>query len=195
MLTMLETFHFVYNAVMKGNPNSIEKIYSSFAIESAQCEDKAAVKDLVNKKLVEPLEKLLPQKEEFTKNFVQLQYSKKDAPSNVKTKYVLNKLNCYYEQGELFSEDGSVEHIIAEAEGEESLNIGNLILLEVKLNQDADTMSYSDKVTVYKKSKYKWVKEFVDNNSTWTQECIENRALQMAHFYYDNIVKAEVAKM
>lgn len=195
MLTMLETFHFVYNAVMKGNPNSIEKIYSSFAIESAQCEDKAAVKDLVNKKMVEPLEKLLPQKEEFTKNFVQLQYSKKDAPSNVKTKYVLNKLNCYYEQGELFSEDGSVEHIIAEAEGEESLNIGNLILLEVKLNQDADTMSYSDKVTVYKKSKYKWVKEFVDNNSTWTQECIENRALQMAHFYYDNIVKTEVAKM
>lgn len=149
----------------------------------------------MNKKLVEPLEKLLPQKEEFAKNFVQLRYSKKDAPSNVKTKYVLNKLNCYYEQEELFSEDGSIEHIIAEKEGEESLNIGNLILLEVKLNQEAETMSYLDKITVYKKSKYKWVKEFVDNNSAWMQGNIENRALQMAHFYYDNIVKTEIAKI
>ena len=68
-------------------------------------------------------------------------------------------------------------------------------MLEVKLNQEAEIMSYRDKITVYKKSKYKWVKEFVDDNSTWTKGGIENRALQMAHFYYDNIMKTEVAKI
>lgn len=192
VLSLLVTFHFVYNSLMRGNPNQIEKIYSVFAVESLKCKNKEEVKCLINNKLIEQLVKLLPKREEFIANFIELEYSKKDGPCNIKTKYVLNKINAYFEKSELFSDDSTIEHIIAEADGKESLNIGNLILLEGTLNQEADKMLYSDKVAVYKKSKYLWVKQFVSENPDWKISAIEKRAKKLAEFYYDNIMMSEI---
>ena len=192
VLTMLETFHFVYNSIMKGNPNSVEKIYSVFAVEATKCTNKLMVKELINTKLVAPLKKLLPKKEDFIKNFIELRYSKKDSPYNIKTKYALNRLNRYYEQEELFSEDGTIEHIISESEGDESLNIGNLIVLERKLNEEAEAMKFIEKVSIYKKSKYQWMTTFLLKNQNWSESMIANRALSMAKCYYDNIVVKDI---
>lgn len=63
--------------------------------------------------------------------------------TNVKTKYAINKLNSFYSETEVFSDDGSIEHIISEREGGNALNIGNLILLEGKLNDEAGHKDYS----------------------------------------------------
>ena len=192
ILALLESFHFVYNSIMRGNPNSVEKVYSAFAIETVKCTDKTMVKELVKNKLVVPLQKLLPKQEEFIDNFVELKYSKRDLPTNIKTKYVLNRINCYYEDKELFSEDGTIEHIISEVEGEECLNIGNLILLENELNEEADSMKYCDKIAIYERSQYKWVKDFISKNPNWISAMILDRAKGMAKFYYDNILKKDM---
>lgn len=192
ILTLLESFHFAYNSIMRGNPNSVEKVYSAFAIETVKCTDKIKVKELVKNKLVVPLQKLLPRKEEFIDNFVELKYSKRDLPTNIKAKYVLNRINCYYENKELFSEDGTIEHIISEVEGDECLNIGNLILLENELNKEADSMKYCDKIATYKRSKYKWVKDFISKNPNWISTMILDRAKEMAECYYDNILKKDM---
>lgn len=192
ILTLLESFHFAYNSIMRGNPNSVEKVYSAFAIETVKCTDKIKVKELVKNKLVVPLQKLLPKKEEFIDNFVELKYSKRDLPTNIKAKYVLNRINCYYENKELFSEDGTIEHIISEVEGDECLNIGNLILLENELNKEADSMKYCDKIATYKRSKYKWVKDFISKNPNWISTMILDRAKEMAECYYDNILKKDM---
>lgn len=192
ILTLLESFHFAYNSIMRGNPNSVEKVYSAFAIETVKCTDKIKVKELVKNKLVVPLQKLLPKKEEFIDNFVELRYSKRDLPTNIKAKYVLNRINCYYENKELFSEDGTIEHIISEVEGDECLNIGNLILLENELNKEADSMKYCDKIATYKRSKYKWVKDFISKNPNWISTMILDRAKEMAECYYDNILKKDM---
>lgn len=192
ILTLLESFHFAYNSIMRGNPNSVEKVYSAFAIETVKCTDKIKVKELVENKLVVPLQKLLPKKEEFIDNFVELRYSKRDLPTNIKAKYVLNRINCYYENKELFSEDGTIEHIISEVEGDECLNIGNLILLENELNKEADSMKYCDKIATYKRSKYKWVKDFISKNPNWISTMILDRAKEMAECYYDNILKKDM---
>ena len=189
ILALLESFHFVYNSIMKGNPNNVEKVYSAFAIESVKCTNKKMVRELVRNKLIVPLQKLLPKKEEFIDNFVELKYSKKDLPTNIKTKYAINRISSYYEDRELFSEDGTIEHIIPEAEGEECLNIGNLILLEDKLNKEADSMQYRDKIDIYECSRYKWVKEFISKNPKWRSAMIADRARKMAELYYDNIIK------
>lgn len=192
ILNLLESFHFAYNSIMRGNPNSVEKVYSAFAIETVKCTDKTMVKELVKNKLVVPLQRSLPKKEEFIDNFVELKYSKRDLPTNIKAKYVLNKINCYYEDRELFSEDGTIEHIISEAEGDECLNIGNLILLENELNEEADSMKYCDKVAIYERSRYKWVKDFISKNPDWISTMIRDRAKGMAECYYDNILKRDM---
>lgn len=195
ILSLLEVFHFVYNSLMKGNPNKIEKIYSTFAIESIECENKSAVRNLINSKLIEPLIDLLPEKDDFTKRFVELEYSKHDCPCNIKTKYALNKINAYFEECELFSDDGTIEHIISEAEGEESLNVGNLIILEGLLNKEADNMEYSDKLMIYSKSKYVWVNKFLNKNLEWQKSLISERAEEMAILFYDDIVLKEIKKI
>lgn len=188
ILNLLESFHFAYNSLMKGKPNSVEKIYSNFAIEVMNCSDKSEIRNLFEEKLIRPLKKLLPKKEEFIEKFIELKYSKRDLPTNVKTKYALNRLNCYYEENELFSECGTVEHIISEIEGDNCLNIGNLIVLEQQLNEEADSMSYSEKTAVYEKSQLKWMKLFVSQNSEWSKAMILDRAKDMAECYYNNIL-------
>lgn len=189
ILSLLESFHFAYNSIMRGNPNSVEKVYATFAIETVKCTNKTMVRELVYNKLVVPLQKLLPKREEFIDNFIELKYSKKDLPTNIKAKYVINKINCYYENSELFSENGTIEHIISETDGEESLNIGNLILLESDLNEEANSMKYIDKIAIYERSRYNWVKDFISNNSDWIDTMILDRAKRMAECYYDNILK------
>lgn len=187
-ITFLENFHFAYNTIVSGRSNRFEPIYSSFSIALRKCTTKATANEIVKQKLIDPLNELFPSFEEFTIKFLKLTYSKKENPSNVKVKYILNKLNSYYAKQELFTDDGSVEHIIPESEGQVTLNIGNLILLEVLLNREADQKDYQDKMNIYNKSKYSWVAEFIDQHKTWTESMINERALDMAKEYYTKIL-------
>ena len=72
---------------------------------------------------------------------------------NVKTKYTVYKLNAYFSENELFDDEGSVEHILPENQNEkETLNIGNLIILEGSINEECDTCDYEVKRKKYMES-------------------------------------------
>ena len=134
-----------------------------------------------------------PPYDEFKKEFVKLKYSGRvDIPDNLKVKYIINKLACYESttNAELFFDDGSIEHIYPEGGGTGNvLNIGNLILLEQPLNGEAGDKQYSDKIVVYRKSKYDCVKKFIESHSEWDPNRISNRAEELAHEYYYEVLK------
>ena len=48
---------------------------------------------------------MFPSYDEFRTKFIKLTFSKKDHPSNIKAKYALNKLHCFYSGNEIFTED------------------------------------------------------------------------------------------
>ena len=112
----------------------------------------------------------------------------------MKTKYAIQKLGCYFDDGEIFKDDSSIEHILPETAGECALNIGNLILLETKINNEAGNNIYTDKVQFYKQSHYSWINKFVDKNKEWDSKMIEERAERLAAFYYYAILKRELPK-
>ena len=87
----LENFHFAYNAVLSSRLNRLEKIYSTFAIELRKTTQKNDAQNIIQKKLIIPLDALFPKFDEFYKKFIELSYSKSEKPSNVKTKYAVNK--------------------------------------------------------------------------------------------------------
>ena len=116
-----------------------------------------------------------------------LTYSKKENASNIKAKYALYKINSLYENEETFSDNCSIEHILSEGSVEFSTNIGNLIVLETKLNGEADALMYLDKKNVYKKSKLNWVSKFIENYSEWNESMINNRAKEMAKILYNSL--------
>lgn len=184
----LENFHFAYNAVLSGRANRLEKIYSSFAIALRKCQNKNDASTVIQTKLFKPLDELFPTQQEFSQKFIDLTFSKADNPANVKTKYAINKLYCYFSEKEIFPDDGSVEHILAEQSGDFSLNIGNLILLETALNEEADNEPYCNKVEIYRKSLYPWVGAFIDEHGEWDQSMILERAKKLSDIYYEKIL-------
>lgn len=112
------------------------------------------------------------------------------------TKYVVNKIASYYEGKDIFEDDGSIEHILPESNdinNNNNNNIGNLILLEQVLNGEADCLEYIDKITVYKKSSYKWIKEFVSSNTEWSDDKIQERSKKLSEFYYTKILAKEIS--
>ena len=79
-----------------------------------------------------------------------------------------------------------------EMAGQTLLNIGNLILLEINLNNAASHLPYNEKRdNYYLKSNYDWVKNFVSNHLEWTEDDIVERADKMANIYYHEILRKE----
>jgi len=191
-IQFLENFHFAYNSIISGAANRFETIYAKFAIGIRKCNNKSEVNTLIDTMLITPLNKLFPEFEQFSNGFIQLTFTKKDNPSNVKTKYAIQKLNSFYEKEEIFSDLGSIEHIISESTGDDSFNIGNLILLELRLNNAADNLAYVNKKSIYLKSSYNWIKEFTNTNDDWTIDKIENRAKDLSKVYYTRILGKQI---
>lgn len=187
----LENFHFSFNAVGAQPTNKLEPIYSTFAIKLRACNEKVAARTIISE-LISELDSIYIPYKDFEEKFVLLTYTKKDNTSNMKTKYAINKIASYYENKEVFEDDGSVEHILSESADEVNINIGNLILLEQPLNEEADDSDYCDKVDVYKKSRYKWIQSFIEDNAEWNNEKALARSKALATFYYTKILGKEL---
>lgn len=190
----IENFHFAFTAVCSMRTNNLETIYSRFAIALRKCANKSETSRVVDEKLIGMLNKLYPNYDVFAAKFKELLFTKKDEPTNVKCKYAVYKLNCYFSNKEVFEDDGSIEHILSETSGEHALNIGNLILLEGKINGEAGQRSYAEKISYYQKSQYVWIEKFIEKNKDWDENMIEGRAEDLSAVYYKEILKRELPK-
>ena len=190
LIQYLEGFHFVYNAMLARRPNVLDSRYATFSRQLRSCKTKDECNKCIDD-LVRKLDELYPTFTDFQKSFVSLSYSKQDSPDNIKVKYIINKMECYFsaDRHEIFDDKGSIEHILPESYGNEALNIGNLILLEYTLNNEAGTLDYHNKKNIYSKSQYTWISDFVKHYVNWTAAEIDKRAEEMADVYYHQILK------
>ena len=189
IVSYIENFHFVYTALLSGKTNRLESIYSKFSIELRKCNNAHEAETVINNLLILPMERLYPTYEDFRKGFTALKFSKQNSVANIKCRYALRKINCYYMQTDIYDDNESVEHILAESTSEESRSIGNLILLEIDLNIEADNKDYSEKIGIYNKSRYNWIKKFVQSHKEWNVDMFEQRANSLAELYYKKILK------
>ena len=186
----LENFIFAYTNISKKQANIYETNFSKLAIKLRKTESKSGTNTILNELLYDTFNSKLPKYEEFEEGFVRLAYSgRKNLPTNVLAKYVLKKLNQYFEKRDFFSDDTSVEHIVNEkSEDNDTCLIGNLICLETRLNNDASDLKYIEKREVYNKSKYEQVKTFISEYSDFDIEAAKVRSKKMAREYYDFII-------
>lgn len=187
VVVYLENFHFAYNAILALRPNSIDPIYTKFAVSLRKCTTATDVNNVIQNNLIKQLDALYPQYSDFESKFIELAYSKTDLPSNMKAKYVIYKLFCYYDEKDVPDDSGTIEHIIPDND-DMSQNIGNLILLEQGINNDSGDKTFFDKVQNYKRSSYKWVKDFINIHSSWDSSDIPARAKELAKTYYTKVM-------
>lgn len=191
ILIYLHQFHFAYNALCTKRANALESKYSKFAQQINRADNKQETHKILYE-LRKELDIIFPNYDEFEKAFVKLEYSKSSNDYNMLSKYVLNNIEKYYSKEDTSKNNGTVEHILPEDKSKKySLNIGNLILLEDYLNEKAKNNDLCEKIQVYSKSAYGYVKDFESkykNINEFNEDLIEERAKKMASDFYYNIM-------
>ena len=185
----IENFIFAYTGVLKNQANIYESRFSKLAIKLRESKNKSDTNNILKEYLYQEFEDRYPQKEEFLSGFVRLRFSKQETPTNTITKYVLNKISSKLNNSEVYSIDSSIEHIINEdISNDNTLFIGNLICLEIDLNNEASDLAYEEKLEVYKKSKYDQVLIFCNKYPNFNENNIEERSKILGEYYYDYIL-------
>lgn len=193
IIMYIENFHFAFNVIVSDRGNKLDSIYSKFARDLHKSQTKSESQVLIDG-LIKKMDELFPSFSQFKDAFVNMYYFKESLPSNLKTKYALYKLNAYYAGEELFPSNLSVEHINPESKSLSSCKIGNLILLETNLNNEADDNDYEFKKGIYEKSHLKWTLKFVAEHPNWSSRDYEGRANQLALEYYTKIFGKQVKR-
>jgi hypothetical protein len=109
-------------------------------------------------------------------------------------KYILAKIEYYKFQNEINSDSDiyTIEHILPESADEtwgdfsdEEINrsvyrLGNLTLLEKKLNREAGNQSYETKKLIYKESNCELTSDIERHYDNWNEEKLATRQRELA---------------
>jgi hypothetical protein len=195
-LRAVECFHFMFTAITgTSSSGGITKMYAAHArgVAAATNSNDAA---LEIDALISKLRDRVPKLEEFQANFVDLAYSTVRSQRKALVRYVLEAHYSHHVSGAApnFSRM-TIEHVSPESPAQATLhsdqvaNIGNLILVDERLNDDLGNSPFSTKKAVLKKQKYVWVDPLVRSKSKWGADEISKRAEDMAKVAYNSIWK------
>lgn len=201
IVNFLEDFHFVYNGILTERTNTLVNKYSKTAKKIYDAKHASEVNNIFNELKTYLIELLPRDNVEVVAKFREIRYSSKsentkssETNQNIFGKYVIYKLE------ELLSEENqtkfdrnsaTIEHIISESEYENNrlvLNIGNLIILENKLNNECKNLPLKEKRKIYQESKYLTTKKFLEKYGQEEETFIEKRAREIGEYIYRIII-------
>lgn len=172
---------FRYNVICGKNPNDIEKVFNDIAI-------KISNNNTYDKNL---LSKIYVNDNEFTVSFINKVFPE-NARNNKIIKYILGKYERFkggLRDVSIVSELDTIEHIYPQHPNEEwnddnldSLiyRLGNMCLLEKKLNNNIGNKRYAEKVEVLNQSTFITTHSISSEYQEWVQQSIVDRQKQMA---------------
>ena len=174
---------FRYNIIGGLNPNAQEDVYNTVAL-----------KILSNKRFeVADFQTIYVSDLNFENDFSTKEF--KNTTRNHKiVKYILSKIEVYQHRNEIDPESDlfTIEHILPENADDtwgnftfEEINrsvyrIGNLTLLEKKLNREADQKAYVEKIVLFAQSNSELTKTLPDNFNTWNEDKLAARQRELA---------------
>lgn len=201
-LSMLEKFHFSYNAVTKSPGNRITKIYPRMTQRILASRNKSDINSVL-KDLHSELMVLQPSEANFIENFENITYfnekniSENNRRLNDIARYSLEKIYS----SERFSSFGqslkslTIEHLVPQSLGGRRKNnrnryigtLGNLIFLTERDNGNIGNSSIEEKKSYFEENSLS-VPDFVFNDD-FTPESIGQRNIDYAKSSYENIWK------
>jgi len=201
-LEFLANFHFAYFGLdFNLRANRLSTPFKDLTEDISNAPDKMKINEVINdfeKKLV----KLIPDREDFTHHFCELEYKKdgdKSSKNQFAANYAIKAIEHYLDGWRIEHFDPTIEHIIDEDSSPKSLSIGNLTLLEDALNQNLNSIknsnknkliNYEDKKIQYRRSDYVMTKKLVRTYdiSSFTEDDINSRSKSLAELFYDKIL-------
>ncbi|MFN0082239.1 MAG: DUF262 domain-containing protein [Ferruginibacter sp.] len=174
---------FRYNIIGGLNPNAQEDIYNNVAIKIASTKNLPST----------DFKSIYVSDFNFENDFSTKEF--KNTSRNHKiVKYILAKMELYQYNNEIDPESDlyTIEHILPENADEtwgaftfDEINrsvyrIGNLALLEKKLNREAGQLPYDKKINFFAKSNSELTKSIPDSFNTWSEDKLAARQRELA---------------
>lgn len=174
---------FRYNIIGGLNPNAQEDVYNTVALKISS-----------NKRFeVADFQTIYVSDLNFENDFSTKEF--KNTTRNHKiVKYILSKIEVYQHKNEIDPESDlfTIEHILPENADDtwgnftfEEINrsvyrMGNLTLLERKLNREAGQKGYVEKIVLFAQSNSELTKTLPDNFNTWNEDKLAARQRELA---------------
>ena len=192
-LLLMENFHFIFTHIVSPRASGLDNKYSKFAIRLRNEKNKSKVIKDLKKELLDKM----PKKEEYIEKFKELSYIKnKDT-----IKFILLRLEKIEDKSLTLDFDlHSIEHLDPKSGNISNVdNIGNLFLLEEKINEIKDNLkpfdfykTKTEKIKIIefleRETKYKTTKKELKKiikNGNWTENSINKRTDLLAKQTYD----------
>lgn len=154
VLVFIQHFFICYNLLGRLTSNKLTDTVQSYAKRLAESYSKEVLQ-----KFVEGLIRRMPTLDEFTKSFQSIGWSKinefhHDTSQKRRVQIALETLEAV-ETGSWNIAPYTIEHLNPDSADPKNANIGNLMLLEQKANENAGSLPFSQKVDSYQDSRYK----------------------------------------
>lgn len=174
---------FRYNIIGGLNPNAQEEVYNDAALKIAADKNFSAA----------DFQKIYVSDQSFENDFATKEF--KSTTRNHKiVKYMLSKIEMYLYKKEIDPESDlfTIEHILPENADDtwgeftfEEINrsiyrIGNLTLLEKKLNREAGQKSYEEKLKLYQQSNSELTQTISEHYHSWNEDKVAARQRGLA---------------
>ena len=219
-LLLLENFLFQYFAIGNNPGNSVERLFSNISnelYETTKKEPKHIVKEQdrcfqINTKRIIDIYSEYVNKDAFYESFLGLKYSSRGKPYKI-NRYILEKYEYFLwvikgkvsNELEINFNNVNQEHLLpqnpqlwgfSKEDVSEYVNsIGNLFLIDIKLNRKMQNDVLIEKMKFLKKSKFEsvnlLVKKFENEKFEWGKKEIDERANSIADAAWNHIWKID----
>lgn len=194
MLRAIENFHFIFTAI--ASQRSSGGISFMYALHGRQLlgatNIQAKIAGLTELRV--KLQSKLPSFQEFDASFRQLAYSEDFTKQKKLVQYVLAKVCEYLSDGVVVDyEQMTIEHLASQRPRSgvaivdtDVASIGNLVLVNAKLNEKLANKTFREKKAILMKSHVP-LDDVVKNASDWTAKQIDERAHHLSELAYKKI--------
>ncbi len=211
---IIEKFTFVYSIISNLPSNKVEKLYSKSAVEIEHActniendEKRKKEIDRIFANIETSLKSELPTNNTvFLDNFQKLEYKNSEKYRKL-IKYILSSINYYLsktKENKIDFNNVNIEHILPQKPDKTwhlaikdikkfVNNIGNLTLLDRKLNGSIQNKNINFKILELQKSELPITKDIVEllktNNMQWNQSEIEQRSKSLSELALNHVWK------
>jgi len=195
ILSAIENFHFAFTAIASqrssGGISFMYALAGRDLYNAKNADEKATCLQEFQKNKLAPKR---PQYAEFEPGFLELRYSTKMTKQKSLVKYVMTKIYQANSQGlPINPEQATIEHLSPEKPAksvglsdENIASVGNLILVDQKLNVLLANKDFAEKVKILKGAKV-WVDPIILKAKTWGAPEIEKRTKLLAKEAYEKV--------
>jgi uncharacterized protein with ParB-like and HNH nuclease domain len=193
-LRAIEKFHFVFTAVTSSRSSGgISAMYSAFAHKLFEAQSSQLAADEISY-LVDKLRSRRPSLDEFRVAFKEIYYTNSNSKQKNLVRYILRGISEYLEyKYPVDFDELTIEHVHPQSKvgvdgwNEENVGrLGNLILLDQKMNGQLNAKSFKDKIDAMGASGYSFP-DFMKNTESWSANDSDIHTVHMADIAYNYV--------